>query len=288
MKKYQYILKNNHVKNRLFLFLFVFSALFAFSQEDKNYYVFAYGQVQSGNNCYQKVGFINEYRAYTAVEANGKAEELRAELKATYKESKGYINIYVELVRPGEVMIVFEGVRVVAGENCTMTYYGAVVAGTPEDAELKFQQRILDWAPAILSNKKVLKNEVHAPVVKRVVSAGKSEADYQGLKAVYRTEKNTSGSGTVIRSDWKNTNMDVIAVVSVRNMNGDVMKELKVGPGAAATEVISGESMVRIVIRFEPGKETGPGTLEKLKIIVNEQVEEKPDGKILLFSKKSL
>lgn len=125
----------------LLIFLFAFTTGNVLAQK-QTYFLFAHAKKRTVQICGEKVLIKSAEVSLTAEEATNYKQKYLEQLKATYNSTNGYESVNVELGRPGQVVIIYEGEKTYDqrrdGWNCTSTFYGCQIGSDVLTAEKKF------------------------------------------------------------------------------------------------------------------------------------------------------
>ncbi|MES2650988.1 MAG: hypothetical protein V4663_04575 [Bacteroidota bacterium] len=131
-------------KNPAFLiFLLIFFLTLAeASAQKQTHYLFAYTQKMDKAICGNKELIKDQEIGLTIDEAATYKTNYRKELSTKYNIQNKYNNTFVELVKPNQAAIFYEGEKTynpkTDGWDCTSTYYGCIIANDMAAAETKF------------------------------------------------------------------------------------------------------------------------------------------------------
>ncbi|MBC7507734.1 MAG: hypothetical protein H7320_03155 [Ferruginibacter sp.] len=125
----------------ILFFLFAFTTGIVTAQK-QTYYLFAHTKKKTVQICGEKELINSSEVSLTAEEAATYKQKYLEQLKTKYNGTTGYDLVNVELARPGQIVIIYEGEKTYDqrrdGWNCTSTFYGCKMGSDALTAEKNF------------------------------------------------------------------------------------------------------------------------------------------------------
>ncbi len=256
-------------KNIFLLFVLSCSLGFTSSLFGQKYYALGYFSRNQNSVCGKFEIVVNKEIELESTSVSEYQKQFQSELNSRYagnniSERKAIV------VSPKQVLIVYayKTRPDKYWDNCVTDGISHIVANSLKEAEDEFNFRKAN--PHLSSMNEMFRwqggsNEVGKPGL---------IANYEGVKVEYTWLKNGS-----VLANGTNTNSDVIAVIRFKTNSGSEIGTIEVPPGGRFQKQVD-ESDYNLEISFKPGPNTGPGTLEKVKKLIKDNIRTTPNGEI--------
>lgn len=242
------------------------------AQEKKRYFLFVTTAKRLVTGCTEGQIIKKEEIELFSSEFDSYTQGLKEELKNTYKWADGYNACPITTVPVRMVIIWYKSTARSGSSNCYSTAFSCVTANSFPEAEKRFDDIKKSYKDVTYEELgRWGNNNLGTPTPQ--TSDGKSVeyGDDKNLIINYKANK------TTVVLQIKNKNTDVKAIVEITDKRGRVLRIITINPGATVVESIKEESSFDVTIRYEPGKTTAPGTMQKLKKLIKDQIS--TDGK---------
>lgn len=256
-------------KNIFLLFVLTCSWGFTNPTFGQKYYALGYFSRNQNMVCGKYEIVVKKEIDLESTNASEYRKQFQNELKSRYTE-KNISERNAILVSPKQVLIVYayKTRPDKYWDNCVTEGISHIVANSIKEADIIFNSRKEN--SNISSINELFRwqggsNDVGKPGL---------VANYEGVKVEYIWLKNGS-----VLAKGTNSNTDVIAVIRFKTKGGSEIETIEVPPGGGFQKQID-ESEYNLEISFRPGTNTGPGTLEKVKKIIKDNIKTSPNGEI--------